>query len=774
VVGTLRVRVQIDRGEDAIVSFRFSELFSQTSPAHEEKKMRHAGDVKTRLHEVFDIPTLSFPISTRLPAGLAVLREEALNFHQRVGTVMPPVPEITLSDAAAWAARQPDEDWLIWRGRLAAERLRRMPVELEAGERIVGRPRFRVPGPEEETALDAARRLLADVPPFPGGDAGHLHPDYEKLFRLGVGGLLDEIMQYRERADRAGDAGRITFYDACRIALDGMSAYIGRVADACAARATAEPEEEAHWREMAAICRHVATEPPRTFHEAIELLFLALTALWQGESHGLTSPGRLDRTLLPFYEADRAAGRISPQAAFELIVALYIQVNRIMPTGVALAVMVGGRDEKGRDLTNDLTYLCIAARIVTGLSYPTVGLCWHRGTPPELMDFCVGMLAHGRGDPAFFNDELIVEGLLEHGVSAADAPDYMNSTCVEIKPVGRSNIWVTQPYFNVPQALLDVMDEVAGGERMQPETFEALEASVRDNLASKVAAAAARLNQAWRARTTKGCFPLASCFTNDCLERGLDFDRGGARYNWVENSFVGLANLADGLVAVKRLVYEERALTLAQFAAVLREDFRGHEPLRRRIVNKFPKYGNDLDEPDDLARRWAGYIIEMSEAQTVGPHRYVPGFFCWIMHERIGSQTGATPDGRCAGLPLADAAGAAQGRELCGPTASVLSTTKWSHRAALGGLVHNAKFSRELLETGEGRAALRSLIETYLLRGGFEMQVNIVSRETLLEAREHPEQYRDLLVRVAGYSDYFVKLNPKIQEEIIARTEHRM
>ncbi len=722
--------------------------------------------------ECLAIPGLAQPISLHLPPEIAALREAALDFHQRIGTEMPPIPELILGDAAAWAEHTPGEDWLIWRARLCAARLIAMPLEIAPGERVVGRPRFREPLEGELPALDAARQALAAVPPFPGGDAGHLHPDYEKLFRSGVAGILDEIAAHKRAA--AGDTERTVFYEACRIALEGMSAYIGRVAGACAALAAEDEAGGLRWRELADICRHVATEPPRTFHEAIELLFLTLVALWQGEGHYLTSPGRLDRTLRPFYEADLAAGRITPQAAFELIVTLFIQVNRIMSTGLALAVMVGGRDSAGHDVTNDLTYLCMAARVVTGLGYPTVGLCWHRDAAPELMDFAVQMLAYGRGDPAFFNDELIVKGLRDHGVDDEDAPDYMNSTCVEIKPIGASNIWVTAPYFNVAQGLLDVMDAVAQGDQTEPATFGELEERVRANLAVKVSAAAVQLDQVWRDRATRGCFPLASCLTDDCLARGLDFDRGGARYNWVENSFVGLANLVDSLVAVRRLVYDERGLSLAQFARILHDDYAGHEPLRQRILNKLPKYGNDLDEPDELARRWAGYLIGMTESQTVGPHRYVPGFFCWIMHERLGSQTGATPDGRRAFWPLADAAGAAQGRERCGPTASALSTTKWSHREALGGLVHNAKFSQSLFKTGSDRAALRRLIETYLLRGGFEMQVNVVSRDTLLAAREHPEQYRDLLVRVAGYSDYFTKLSPKMQEEIIARTEHNL
>lgn len=729
------------------------------------------------LSDRVSIPGLAHPLALRLPADLAALREAALDFHQRIGATMPPIPELTLSDATAWHARPADEDWLIWRARLTAARLAAMPIELAAGERIVGRPRFRDPTEAERPALDAARQTLAAIPPFPGGDAGHLHPDYDKLFRVGVRGLLDEIAE-RARTT-GGDAERTAFYAACRIALAGLSAYIYRVADACAAlagcgRGETDAGDQARWLELAAICRHVATEPPRTFHEAIQLLFLTLVALWQGEGHYLTSLGRLDRTLRPFYEADLAAGRLTPQDAFELIAMLYIQVNRIMPTGLALAVMVGGRDAAGNDVTNDLTYLCIAARIATGLGYPTVGLCWHRGAPAELTDFAVQMLVCGRGDPAFFNDELIVAGLGDHGVRPEDAPNYMNSTCVEIKPVGASNIWVTAPYFNVVQGLLDVMAAVARGDRPEPATFEELEAQVRARLTTEVAAAAAQLDQVWRDRATRGCFPLASCLTDDCLARGLDFDRGGARYNWVENSFVGLANLADSLVAVRRLVYEERSLTLAEFDRILQADWAGHEPLRHRILNKLPKYGNDNDEADEAARRWAGYLIEMTAAQTIGPHRYVPGFFCWIMHERLGGQTGATPDGRRAGWPLADGAGAAQGRERRGPTASVLSTTKWSHRPALGGLVHNAKFSQNMFKTADDRAALRQLIETYLQRGGFEMQVNVVSRDTLLAAREHPEQYRDLLVRVAGYSDYFTRLNPKMQEEVIARTEHEM
>lgn len=252
----------------------------------------------------------------------------------------------------------------------------------------------------------------------------------------------------------------------------------------------------------------------------------------------------------------------------------------------------------------------------------------------------------------------------------------------------------------------------------------------------------------------------------------MDFDRGGARYNWVENSFVGVANLADALIVIKRLVYESKEISLNQFREILQSNYEGHEDFRWRILNRFPKYGNDDDEVDALAVEWAEFLEDATESNIVGLHRYVPGFFCWVMHERLGSDTGATPDGRAAGFPLADGAGAAQGREKRGPTASVLSTTKWNHKKAIGGLVHNVKFSKNALKTDEDLAALRNLIETYMRRGGFEIQINVVSADELRDAQKHPENYHDLMVRVAGYSDYFTRLNPNMQTEIIARTEH--
>lgn len=699
-------------------------------------------------HRTFRIPQLS--------SRLTALREQAL--HAQVEWRPPTFPQIT---ADAWRDREPSEDWLMWRARNVGYRLRRMPLELSPGELIVGRPILRPPTPEEQAANEAAKSVLDEIPPFPLSDAGHFNPDWKKLLTLGIGGIVSEISRYR---DKTTDEEKRIFYSACKESMLAFSDYIIRVADACA------DSPDHAW--LAPMCRKLALEAPQTLHEAIQLMFFGTIALGIAEDHLLTIPGRMDQTLWPFYEADIAAGRITREDALELISCFYIQQNLIVPRSAGVSVIISGRDASGADLTNELSYLCLEARAQTHLAYPTIGIAWHKDTPSELMDFSWAMIASGIGDPAFFNDEVIVQGLQRHGVSAEDSYNWMNSACVEIKVVGASNIWVTCPYFCLPKTLLETMDDIADGTVPNPATFDELNSMVKARVADEVRAAAKIRDDRWRQRAISGCFPLASCLIQDCLERGLDFDRGGARYNWVENSFVGLANLADGLVALKRLVYESRELTIGQFRDILRADFVGHEDLRLRIINRLPSYGTDTDEADSIATEWAEFVQETSEANIVGGHPYVPGLFCWIMHGELGRQTGATPDGRKAGTAFADGAGGAQGRESAGPTASILSTTKWGHQRAIGGLVHNLKLSPKTVSTPSGLQALRSLIETYMRRGGLEIQINVVGQETLKDAQMHPERYADLIVRVAGYSDYFTNLTPEIQEEIIARTEH--
>ncbi len=685
----------------------------------------------------------------------------------------------TIAEAEWWTQTRDESEWLIRRARRVGHILRTLPLAVWADELIVGRPDFRPPTAAEQERLAWAEDVCGQIAPRVGGDSGHFQADHAKLLRLGIAGLKREVAEGRAavRSDDPRADEKDVFYRACEIALDAFSDFVHRVADACQAQAEVAGVDDAdrdNMIELAAMCRRLASQPARTFHEALQLIHLCIIALWFGEDHGLNVPGRLDRTLWFYYQADLVAGRITPERAQELLDCLYLQINAYCPKGLAVSVLVGGTDGEGRDVTNDLSFMCVRAAANTRLAYPTVGICWHDGTPDELLAYGCDVIATGLGSPALFNDRVITTALRERGFAPADACQYINSTCVEITTAGNSNLWVASPYYNTAGVLREIMDDVAGGAQAEPATFDELLTVYKQRLADRVAGCARDLDATWRDRAVHGGQPLQSCLMDDCLERGLDFDAGGARYNGVECSFVGLANLTDGLTAIKKLVYEQRRLTLAEFEAVLRADFRNHEPLQREIINRLPKYGNDDDEADALAAELVRHFGDCCDRHRIGErtHPYYPGMFCWIMHGRLGAETGATPDGRLAGQAFADGAGPAQGRERRGPTAAVKSTTKWDHAPMLGGLVLNLKFTRSALADETARRRLAELIKTTMRLGGFEVQVNVVDAETLRAAQARPDEHRDLLVRVAGYSDYFVHLDPVLQDEIIARTEY--
>ncbi len=715
-----------------------------------------------------DLPGIDEPISLILGPDLAALRQTALD-RQMVdeGPHWRPTAPMAAAEVAAWQAGGQELDRHQWCAQRFAIRLAHVPICLEPGEPIVGKPFVPYYTEESQAEIDALFASAPDLPRCPGGDAGHFHPNYDTVFALGVGGLQDKIAASRAAADESTHA----FYDACATAMDAFQAYIRRVAETCRTRAAEQADEADYWLARAATCDAIATDPPATFHQACQLMYFVFIASWVGEDHVMTCLGRLDRTLHRFYQADIAAGRITPQRAMELIAAMFIQINRICAIGIADAVMVSGRDEAGNDTTNELTYLTLAARLATRLRNPSVGIAWHSSTPDELMTFAMEMLATGIGCPAFFNDELIAASLIDHGVSPADSVNYMNSTCVEIKPAGTSHIWVATEYVNCPKALLDIMAAEAVGEATPAANLGELEARLRERIASQVAATARLLDDLWARRAATWAMPFASCIVDDCLDVGRDHDNGGCRYQWAENSFVGLSNLADSLVAIDDLVYQTGELTLAEFYAICERDFDGAEALRQRIVNDLPSYGNDDDRVDAIASRWATFFCDITDGERVAGHRYVPGFFTSQFHAWLGYDTPATPDGRLACTALANGAGAYQGREHAGPTASALSTTKWSHGPTLGGLVHNVRFSERVFADPAGRQGARAVVETYLQRGGFEIQLNVVSADTLRAAKANPEAHRDLLVRVAGYTNYFTSLLPALQDDVIARTE---
>jgi len=652
-------------------------------------------------------------------------------------------------------------------GRICYNRLVSLEFEMDECELLAGRIMQPILPTDE---LQAAQEFLAAIP-VPGGQTGHCEVDTADLFALGIDGLLAKIANRRESAETTDQAEA---YESFIDALRGLSAMIEHAAlPAEAALKTAGPERHVELDAIIASCRRIAHQPPETFLDALHLVWFVPLAIQVGDSVGLVCSGHIDRRLIAYYTADLAAGRISRKRALELIEGLYFLTNDFCPGGLAFSVMVGGRDATGRDVTNDLSYLCLEAIRRTNLVYPTVGVCWHEGTPAGLTDLAVELIASGHTTPAFFNDQIIQNGLRHYGVPAAEACDYLNSTCVEISTCGSSNIWVASPYFSLCAILLEHVDQVAASAQ-PPATYDDFVAGYFTRLGEKIAAAVADQNGCRERRRLYGRKPLQSVFTLDCLERARDIDDGGARYNWVECSFVGLANFVDSLKVIQGEIFVAKEFDFPRLKALLDCDFSGQEPIRQKFLNLHPKYGLNDASVDGEIGRLMGFITAECAKHKMRPDNahFIPGTFCWIMHQRLGAECRATPDGRKAGFPFADGAGPAQGREKLGPTAAIQSVTSWDHTPMIGGSAFNMKFPRALFHEPVGVAKLKHLILTFLRQGGFETQINVVDNAILHKTLANPEAYGDLVVRIGGYTDYFTRLSPEMQQEVLQRTQY--
>ena len=693
--------------------------------------------------------------------------------------------ELELGAARSWMATAGEPWTVVRRAHKTAAILRGLTPVIDPGELLVGKVYQRAPTQEEELEIERHRLWSQPAKPPVQGQRAHMAIDYDKLLRLGIDGVRRQIERARTTLDLTDPAKmeQDAFYRACLIALEGVVDLAQAYAQSAEDQAENEPDpqRQRELRDIAARCRRVPEYPARTFAEALQSVHFYTFCLCAGQRTHLFQLGHPDRYLLPYYRRDLAAGRISPEEALEWIDCLSLLLSEYTPRSLAVGWMLGGRDAAGTDVCNELTDLFLQSIGHVRLAYPCVGLCWTTDTPRQTMALVADLLAQGLGNPALFNDEVITQGLIEAGLPPAEACLYQHSTCVEITPVASSNVYVASPYINLLQCLHDVLgvpgiasEDVSPGLSSPPPTFVDLLDAYREHLNGLIRQAVIEQNTAQATRRYNGGFPLTSCFVNDCLTRGKDIDHGGARYNWIEPSFVGLSNTIDSLAAIRQFVYEERMLDLSDLVEAMRADFAGQEDMRLMLLNRAPKYGNDDERVDALAIRLTDWIREEVQRYTTYlGGSFHPGFFCWIQHERLGRITAASADGRPAGFPLGDGSGPAQGRELHGPTAAVLSATKWDHTPHLGGIAVNLKFSRPR-DASQFEERLIEVVETYLQRGGFEVQVNVVDRETLLAAQAHPEQYRDLVVRIGGYSDFFCGLSPEMQQEIILRTEHSL
>ena len=638
------------------------------------------------------------------------------------------------------------------------------------------------------------------------GDA-HLAVDYRLVLEKGLNDVAHRTREELEKLNLADFAGmkKSFFYRAVLLVVDAVACFAGRFAQLAEEEAEkAEPQRAAELREIARICRKVPMEPAETFHEALQSVwFVHLILQIESNGHSL-SFGRLDQFCYPYYQKSRDAGMTAEQAE-ELLENLWIKVlslNKIRSWGhsrfaagspLYQNVTIGGMKPDGSDGVNELSFAVLRSVAKTHLPQPNLTVRYFSGMSREFMEECIACIRVGFGMPAFNNDEIIVKSLTDRGVTMADARDYSAIGCVEVGVPGKWGYRCTgMSYLNFPKTLMTALNDgvdVNTGERICEGTGHFLHMESFDDVMRSWDRVARQLIKI--GVTLDNCADmvveqevpdiLCSALVDDCIERGLHLKEGGAHYDIISQLQVGVANLGDSLAALKKLVYEEKKLSRQQLWQTLMDDFAGPEGKRiqRMLLEEAPKFGNDDDYVDGLILQ--AYDTYMDEIQNYRNTRfgrgpiggtYFAGTSSVAANVPQGAGTCATPDGRNWGEPLAEGCSPAHGRDKNGPTAVFKSLSKLKTSDIFGGVLLNQKVVPALLEKEEDRQKLELLIRTFFdVLHGWHVQYNVVSRETLLDAQQHPEKYPDLIVRVAGYSAFFNVLSPQTQNDIIARTE---
>lgn len=633
--------------------------------------------------------------------------------------------------------------------------LKNMRPVINDGELIAGLPDFSELTDDEKSELDRLGAESRCIPPA-RNHSGHMTLDFEKLLRVGVEGLLCEVRERRAALsfDDPEDFSRDEFYEGCEIELDALL------------------ELEAHYAkyaksigrdDLAELFERVPRRPAQNFREALESIHFYRFCLWD-----LYYYGRLDQYLIGFLEKDLADGTLTEDAAQELLDCFFLLPTAYITPNSSTVVMVGGRAPDGVYVENRLTRMSLQAISHVRLASCKVGLAVTDRTNEPLLRFALRLNAEGLTHPALFNDELITDAFVKAGFPVETARNYCNTGCVEMTPCACSGMWVVSPYHNLAGMFLTTLHE-----HHEVKTLDEFLDHFRRLLKERIVGANRYLGRWMLERSRNGSESMrVACLVNDCLARGKAVDEGGARYNQTEPNFLGMANVVDSLAALDALVFRSHEYTLTELDKILSENFEGNEQLRQRIIRDLPHFGTNEKLTDSLAVRLTKMIADCCKGvKNQRGAELLPGTFSYLEHERHGKSTGATPDGRLAGYPLASGSSAVQGRETLGPTAAMLSETCWDQSEFLGGVAINIKFS-DNMKSDEKIDDLLAFLRVFLKRGGFQLQINAVSRKTLEAARSHPDSCRDLVVRVGGFSAYFTKLSPGMQQEIIDRNEH--
>jgi pyruvate formate-lyase/glycerol dehydratase family glycyl radical enzyme len=629
---------------------------------------------------------------------------------------------------------------------------------------------------------------------------GHTVLD-DKIYRKGLDDLREEIRTSVESLDFFGDPQALEKreeLEAMDIAAGALIGYAKRYSELLAGTAIDEkdPVRRTELEEMSRICSKVPAQAPETFWEALQYYwFVHLGVITELNTWDSFNPGRLDRHLYPFYQKGIEDGSLTKERAKEILQSFWIKFNnQPAPPKVGVTaqesstytdfclINLGGVDESGEDAVNELTFMILDVIEEMRLLQPGSMVQISKKNPEEYLKRALRIIRTGYGQPSIFNTEALVQEMTRMGKSIADARNGGASGCVETGAFGKES-YILTGYFNVPKVLeLTLHDGVdpRTGKRLGPETglpgsfdsfdrfYGAFEMQLRHFIDLKIEGNLL-IERLW---STLLPAPFLSLLIDDCIKSGMDYNSGGARYNTSYIQGVGLGTITDCLAAIRWHVFDRKTMTFDDLVEALDVDFSGAEGLRRKLLEETPKYGNDEAYADMMAVRvFESYFGAIDgRPNTKGGHFRI-NLLPTTCHVYFGSVTGALPDGRRAWEPLSEGISPVQGADRKGPTAVLRSASRIDHLRT-GGTLLNQKFTPGVLESEDGIAAVAHLVRSYFRMDGHHIQFNVVDAETLRKAQKAPEKYRDLIVRVAGYSDYFVDLGVDLQNEIIKRTEH--
>ena len=643
------------------------------------------------------------------------------------------------------------------------------------------------------------------------GDA-HLAVNYERILKDGLRGYEKRVKEYKASLDLTDPESidKYCFYNAVLIVLEAVRNFANRYSVLAQDLAEKElnQERKIELLEISRICSKVPYEPAETFREAVQSVwFIQLILQIESNGHSL-SYGRFDQYMYPYYNRDIKNGTIKESEALELLTCLWIKtltINKVRSQAHTLSsagspmyqnVTIAGQTIDKKDAVNDLSFLVLKSVAQTRLTQPNLTVRYHKNINKHFLDECVEVMRLGFGMPALNNDEIIIPSFMDWQVKEEDAYNYSAIGCVETAVPGKWGYRCTgMSYINFPRMLLCTMNngvDLTSNKRFtkgygyftEMESYEELLKAWDKTIREITRYSVIVENVIDKASERDVPDILCSALTDDCIARGKTIKEGGAVYDFISGLQVGIANMADCLAAIKKLVYEEKKITRQELWDAILDDFSSpkNKKIQEMLIREAPKYGNDDDYVDQLiVEAYDSYIEEIEKYPNTRYNRGPIGGIRYAGTSSISANVGqgmstmATPDGRNAFEPLAEGCSPAHNSDKNGPTAVFKSVSKLRTNKITGGVLLNQKMTPQMLSTEENRQKLELLIKTFFNRlHGYHVQYNIVSKETLIDAQKHPEKHKDLIVRVAGYSAFFNVLSKKTQDDIIGRTEQSL